>query len=128
MGDGTVLARIGLDAHGGIIISLLYERKSYKFKNELSYLHDKAKSDHLTFVAGARPELLWRLAGPNVVAITALTAVSVCRCLVCWAIGDCGAGEFSLVFPFQTLMQMMAGGSIGGGVTSSMARALGKGR
>jgi putative MATE family efflux protein len=30
-----------------------------------------------------------------------------------------------LVFPFQTLMQMMAGGAIGGGVTSAVARALG---
>ncbi len=36
--------------------------------------------------------------------------------------------EFSLVFPGVMLMQMMAGGAMGGGVSSAIARALGSGR
>ena len=73
------------------------------------------------------PELLWRLAGPNVVAITVLTAVTFADAWYVGQLGTVALASLALVFPFQTLMQMMAGGSIGGGVTSSMARALGKG-
>ena len=34
----------------------------------------------------------------------------------------------SLVFPGLMLMQMMAGGAMGGGISSAVARALGAGR
>ena len=73
------------------------------------------------------PEMLWRLAGPNVIAITVLTAVTFADAWYVGQLGTVALASLALVFPFQTLMQMMAGGSIGGGVTSSMARALGKG-
>ena len=89
---------------------------------------NKAKSDHLDLMLQAPvPELLWRLAGPNVVAITMLTAVTFTDAWYVGQLGTVALASLALVFPFQTLMQMMAGGSIGGGVTSSMARALGKG-
>lgn len=71
--------------------------------------------------------MLWRLAGPNVVAVTMLTAVTFADA---WYVGPLGAAalaSLALVFPFQTLMQMMAGGAVGGGVTSAVARALGGG-
>jgi len=72
-------------------------------------------------------EMLWRLAGPNVIAISVLTAVTFADAWYVGQLGTVALASLALVFPFQTLMQMMAGGAIGGGVTSSMARALGKG-
>ena len=47
-----------------------------------------------------------------------------------WFVGHLGnqaLASLALVFPFQALMQMMAGGAIGGGVTSAIARAVGSG-
>ena len=47
-----------------------------------------------------------------------------------WFVGNLGnqaLASLALVFPFQALMQMMAGGAIGGGVTSAIARAAGSG-
>ncbi len=47
-----------------------------------------------------------------------------------WFVGPLGTAalaSLALVFPFQTLMQMMAGGSVGGGTTSAVARAAGAG-
>jgi putative MATE family efflux protein len=47
-----------------------------------------------------------------------------------WFVGTLGTealASLALVFPFQALMQMMAGGAIGGGITSAVARAKGSG-
>lgn len=47
-----------------------------------------------------------------------------------WFVGHLGnqaLASLALVFPFQALMQMMAGGAIGGGITSAVARAKGSG-
>ena len=47
-----------------------------------------------------------------------------------WFVGHLGnqaLASLALVFPFQALMQMMAGGAIGGGITSAIARATGSG-
>ena len=47
-----------------------------------------------------------------------------------WFVGHLGnqaLASLALVFPFQALMQMMAGGAIGGGITSAIARAMGSG-
>ena len=71
--------------------------------------------------------MLWRLAGPNVAAITILTSVTFADAWYVGQLGTVALASLALVFPFQTLMQMMAGGAIGGGVTSSIARALGSG-
>ncbi len=71
------------------------------------------------------PGMLWKVAAPNVAAAVILTAVTVADA---WYVGHLGTqalASLALVFPFQTLMQMMAGGAIGGGVTSALARALG---
>lgn len=69
--------------------------------------------------------MLWKLAGPNVIAITMLTAVTFADAWYVGQLGTAALASIALVFPFQTLMQMMSAGAIGGGVTSSVARALG---
>ena len=71
--------------------------------------------------------MLLCLAGPNVVAVSLLTAVAIADALFVGQLGTVPLASLALVFPFQTLMQMMAGGAIGGGVTSAVARALGRG-
>ena len=69
--------------------------------------------------------MLWRLAGPNVVAVAMLTAVTFADAWYIGQVGTAALASLALVFPFQTLMQMMSAGAIGGGVTSAVARALG---
>ncbi len=71
--------------------------------------------------------VLWRLATPNVFAVTMLTAVTLADAWYVGQLGTAALASLALVFPFQTLMQMMAGGAIGGGITSAVARALGAG-
>ncbi len=71
--------------------------------------------------------MLWRLAAPNVAAVAAMSVVTFADALYIGYLGTAPLASLALVFPFQTLMQMMAGGAIGGGVTSSVARALGAG-
>ena len=47
-----------------------------------------------------------------------------------WFVGKLGTAELAalaLVFPAQTTLQMMSAGAMGGGVASSVARALGAG-
>lgn len=73
------------------------------------------------------PKALWKLATPNVAAVATMTAVTIADA---WFVGHLGIAplaSLALVFPFLTLMQMMAGGAIGGGTTSALARALGSG-
>lgn len=74
---------------------------------------------------GPIPSMLWRLAAPNVIAVAILTAVTFADAWFVGRLGTAALASLALVFPFQTLMQMMAGGAIGGGVTSALARALG---
>ena len=71
--------------------------------------------------------MLWRLAGPNVVAVAMFTSVMFADAWYIGQVGTVALASLALVFPFQTLIQMMAGGAIGGGVTSAVARALGGG-
>lgn len=73
------------------------------------------------------PVMLWKLAGPNVIAVAMLTSVTFADAWYVGQVGTVALASLALVFPFQTLMQMMAGGAIGGGVTSAVARALGVG-
>ena len=71
--------------------------------------------------------VLWRLAMPNVLAVAMMTAVTFADA---WFVGRLGTeplASLALAFPFLTLMVMMAGGAIGGGTTSAIARALGAG-
>ncbi|MEZ5857219.1 MAG: MATE family efflux transporter [Hyphomicrobiaceae bacterium] len=71
------------------------------------------------------PAMLWKLAAPNLLATLVLTSVTVADAWYIGHLGTAALASVAVVFPFQTLMQMMAGGAIGGGVTSALARALG---
>ena len=71
--------------------------------------------------------MLWRLAAPNVFAVAMMTAVTFADAWFVGQLGTAALASLALAFPFLTLMQMMAGGSIGGGTTSAVARAIGAG-
>ena len=76
-------------------------------------------------LAAPIPTMLWRLSTPNVLAVMMMAAATI---IDAWAVGQFGTAalaSLALVFPFQSLMQMTAGGAIGGGITSAVARALG---
>ena len=72
-------------------------------------------------------KVLWRLATPNVFAVATMTAVTFAEAWYVGRLGTAALASLALAFPFVTLMQMMAGGAIGGGITSAVARALGAG-
>ncbi len=70
--------------------------------------------------------MLFKLAAPNVAA-TLMTTATIFADV--WFVGHLGTdalASLALVFPFLMLMNMMAGGAIGGGVTSALSRALGR--
>lgn len=71
--------------------------------------------------------VLWRLSAPNVAAVATMAVVTFADALFVGMLGTTALASLALVFPFQTLMQMMAGGAVGGGTTSAVARALGAG-
>lgn len=67
------------------------------------------------------------LAAPNVVNVSVQSLVLIADG---WFVGQLGTAELAalaLVFPAQTTLQMMSAGAMGGGVSSSVARALGSG-
>ncbi|MCH8506209.1 MAG: hypothetical protein LAT50_18085, partial [Ectothiorhodospiraceae bacterium] len=76
----------------------------------------------------ARPlPLILGLAAPNAIAFLVQATVSMTEV---WYIGRLGTGALAaiaLMFPALMLMQMLANGAIGGAVSSSVARALGRG-
>ena len=71
--------------------------------------------------------MLWRFAAPNVAAVVIMSVVTFADALFVGKLGTAPLASLALVYPFQTLMIMMAGGAIGGAATSSVARALGSG-
>ena len=71
--------------------------------------------------------ILWKLATPNVVGVSVMTMVTFLDAWFVSHLGNQALASLALVFPFQALMQMMAGGAIGGGITSAIARAVGSG-
>ncbi|MDP7627781.1 MAG: MATE family efflux transporter [SAR202 cluster bacterium] len=71
--------------------------------------------------------MLFRLALPNLVAVTTMTCIIFADAKFIGQLGTTALASLAVVFPFQSLMQMMAAGAIGGGITSSVARALGSG-
>ncbi len=75
---------------------------------------------------GSIPRMLARLAAPNVAAMATTTAVTFADVYYVGQIGTAALASLAIVFPFQTLMGMMSNGAIGGGVASSLARALGE--
>ena len=69
--------------------------------------------------------VLWKLATPNVAGVIMMTAVAFFDLWFVGRLGNQALASLALAFPFQALMQMMAGGAIGGGITSAVARAKG---
>lgn len=70
--------------------------------------------------------LLW-LAWPNVIALSAGTCVVIAETSYIGRLGVELLAAMALVFPFVILTMTMSGGAMGGGVASSVARALGAG-
>jgi putative MATE family efflux protein len=73
------------------------------------------------------PTLL-KLALPTVVVLVVQTLVGVAETWFVSFLGTEAIAGVSLVFPIFMLMQMMSNGGIGGGVASSIARAIGAGK
>ena len=72
------------------------------------------------------PFTLYKLALPNIFAVFMYSAVTFSEA---WYIGQISIDELAslaLVFPFVSLIGMMGLGAIGGGITSSLSRAIGK--
>src|ERR1700721_2869905 len=70
--------------------------------------------------------LLW-LAWPNIIALSAGTCVVIAETSYIGRLGVEALAAMALVFPFVILTMTMSGGAMGGGVASSIARALGAG-
>src|SRR5258705_688551 len=71
---------------------------------------------------------LLKLALPTVVVLAVQTLVGVAETYFVSFLGTEALAGVSLVFPIFMLMQMMSNGGIGGGVASSIARAMGAGK
>jgi MATE family, multidrug efflux pump len=69
--------------------------------------------------------LLLRMASPNAMAFLVQASVSMVEVWYIGQLGTLSLAAIALVFPGLMLMQMLAGGAMGGAVTSSIARALG---
>lgn len=70
------------------------------------------------------PTLL-RLAAPNVLVMIAQASVGLIETYFVGKLGTDALAGMALVFPIVMLMQMMSAGAMGGGIASSIARALG---
>ncbi len=70
------------------------------------------------------PTLL-RLGAPNVLVMLAQAAVGLIETYFVGKLGTDALAGMALVFPLVMLMQMTSGGAMGGGIASSIARALG---
>lgn len=68
---------------------------------------------------------LARLAAPNVIAMFMTAATSIAEGFYAGLLGVSALAGLTLVFPFVMLTQMLAAGSVGGAVSSAVARALG---
>src|ERR1043166_7466888 len=71
---------------------------------------------------------LLRLAMPNMLVMVAQAGAGLVETYFIGKLGTDALAGVALVFPVVMLMQMMSAGAIGGGIASSIARALGGGR
>jgi MATE family, multidrug efflux pump len=71
---------------------------------------------------------LLRLAAPNMLVLVAQAAASLVETYFIGKLGTDALAGAALVFPVVMLMQMMSAGAMGGGIASSIARALGGAR
>ena len=81
----------------------------------------------LLIEAPIAPTLL-RLAVPNVITTMVQASTGLVETYFIGKLGTDALAGVSLVFPGIMLMQMISAGSMGGGISSSVARALGGGR
>jgi Na+-driven multidrug efflux pump len=72
--------------------------------------------------------LLLRLAAPNILLMVAQSATGLIETYFIARLGTDALAGVSIVFPGVMLMQMISAGAMGGGISSSIARALGGGR
>jgi putative MATE family efflux protein len=90
--------------------------------------HDAAKIRQRAMLDGPILPTLLKLALPTVVVLVVQTLVGVAETYFVSFLGTEAIAGVSLVFPIFMLMQMMSNGGIGGGVASSVARAMGAGK
>jgi putative MATE family efflux protein len=72
--------------------------------------------------------LLLRLAVPNILLMLAQSATGLIETYFIGKLGTDALAGAAVVFPGLMLMQMISAGSMGGGISSAVARALGSGR
>jgi putative MATE family efflux protein len=90
---------------------------------------DKPRFDPRTvaLLDGPIAATLVRLAAPNMLVMVAQTTVGLVETYFVGKLGTAALAGVALVFPVVMLMQMMSAGAMGGGISSAIARALGRG-
>ncbi len=87
-----------------------------------------SRTSNVELALNASPgAVLWRLSLPNVFSNALITIVTIADAWFVGQLGTAALASLALVFPFQMLMQMFGNGAIGGGIASSLSRALGAG-
>src|ERR1700741_1417280 len=86
-----------------------------------------APPERHALVDGPILRTLLHLAWPNALAFSAGTCVVIAETSYIGRLGVESLAAMALVFPFVILIMTMSGGAMGGGVASSVARALGAG-
>lgn len=81
---------------------------------------------HPLLAAPILPTLL-RLSLPNMAAMSATALVAIAETAYVGLLGTSALAGLALVFPMVMLQQMLSAGAMGGGVSSSVSRALGAG-
>lgn len=71
---------------------------------------------------------IWRLSLPNLLAMMATALVSIAETAYVGQLGTAPLAGMALVFPMIMLQQMLSAGSMGGGISSAVSRALGAGQ
>jgi putative MATE family efflux protein len=94
----------------------------------LSPGNQATKVKQMAMLDGPILPALLKLALPTVVVLVVQTLVGVAETYFVSFLGTEALAGVSLVFPIFMLMQMMSNGGIGGGVASSIARAIGAGK
>jgi putative MATE family efflux protein len=70
---------------------------------------------------------IWRLSLPNMIAMVATALVSIAETAYIGQLGTVQLAGIALVFPMIMLQQMLSAGSMGGGISSAISRAIGAG-
>ncbi|MBL8379924.1 MAG: MATE family efflux transporter [Burkholderiales bacterium] len=93
----------------------------------MSTANSAAPAGRNPLLTGAVLPTLLKLAAPNVMAMTTAVLVGIAETYYIGTLGTAPLAAMAVVFPFNMLTQMMSNGAMGGGVSSSVSRALGAG-